>query len=152
MGLAAGDDLAWTTRHFVYAYLVAHERPPTVDETATGLGITPDEALAAYQWLHQRHALFLDADGQTIRMAHPFSGVPTDFRVYANGHAYWANCAWDMLGIPAALHADARIEARYADTREPVILGVEGGHVRGQGEAVYFQLPFSRWYDDLVFT
>lgn len=152
MGLVTGDDLTWSTRHFVYAYLVAHERPPTVDETATGLGIAPEEALAAYQWLHQRHALFLDADGRTIRMAHPFSAVPTEFRVYSNGHAYWANCAWDMLGIPAALHAAAQIEARYADTRDPVSLAVEGEAVRGPGGVVYVAMPFARWYDDLVFT
>ena len=31
-------------------------------------------------------------------MAHPFSGVPTDYRVESSGVAYWANCAWDALG------------------------------------------------------
>ncbi|HKV82975.1 MAG TPA: organomercurial lyase [Ktedonobacterales bacterium] len=146
------DDLNWTIRAFVYEFIVANERPPTTEETASALSVPPETVQAAYGWLHARHALYLAGDGQTIRMAHPFSAVPTDFRVFANGHAYWANCAWDMLGIPAALRANAQIEARLSDTGAPVSLAVEGGRVRGHGEVVSFPLPFSRWYDDLVYT
>jgi hypothetical protein len=149
----SGDDLMWTVRAFIYDYLAAYERPPTIADTASALAIPSEAARGAYAWLHEHHAIFLDADGQAIRMAHPFSGVPTDFRVFAGGRAYWANCAWDMLGIPAALGRDARIEARYADTGEPARLQIESGRVRGEGqEVVYFRIPFSRWYDDLVFT
>jgi hypothetical protein len=39
-----------------------------------------------------------------------------DWEVRSRGHSYWANCAWDMLGIPAALHSDADVEAEYAKT------------------------------------
>lgn len=148
----AGDEQIWPVRAFVYDFLVTHERPPTAAETATSLNIPAEAALAAHRRLHQRHALFLNADEQSIRMAHPFSGIPTDFRVFANGHTYWANCAWDMLGIPCALHVDARIEARFADTREPVGLSIEDGEVHAHDEVVHFQLPFARWYDDLIFT
>ncbi len=44
-------------------------------------------------------------------MAWPFSGVETLFQVSVSDKTYFANCAWDSLGIPAALHTDAEIEA-----------------------------------------
>ena len=147
-----GDALDWTVRSFVYRHILEHERPPTIAEAATGLGIAPDQARAAYHRLDHRHALFLDPGGDTVRMAHPFSGVPTPFRVHANGHAYWANCAWDMLGIPAALHADAAIDGMYTDDGQPARLAVEGDRVRAHDEVVHFPVPFRAWYDDLVFT
>ncbi len=149
----AADELNWAVRAFIYAYIAANGRPPSVAEAASALDLTEEAARHAYAWLHEHHALFLAADGQSIRMAHPFSGVPTDFRVVANGRAYWANCAWDMLGIPAALHVDARIEASYADTRAPVSLTVAGDAVRGApGAVIAFRQPFAHWYDDLIFT
>jgi hypothetical protein len=146
------DELIWSARAFIYGYIADHARPPTVAEAASGLSLAVEQARVEFAALHARHALFLDADGASIRMANPFSGVPTDFRVFARGRAYWANCAWDMLGIPAALHADARIEARFADTGEQAVVTVEGDKVRGHGEVVYVRVPFSRWYDDLAYT
>ncbi len=151
------DDLDWAVRTAIYAFIAEQTRPPTVDEAAALLGVTHERAALAYQRLNQRHALFLEAGTLTIRMAHPFSGIPTQFLVRANGRAYWANCAWDMLGIPAALHADAEIEAHYADAANtPVTLSVRGGHVYGHDGGtdgiIHFPLPFQHWYDDLVRT
>ena len=59
-------------------------------------------------------------------MANPFSGVETPFKVHANGKSYFANCAWDTLGIPAALHVDAEIEAACAQSGEPIRLSGHG--------------------------
>ena len=97
----------------------------------------------------------------TVRMANPFSGIPTDFKVHANGKTYYANCAWDMLGIPAALHTDAVIEAVCTESNEPVQFEIRDGQImKSRSEAkwtnydllIHFSLPFARWYDDLVFT
>ena len=38
-----------------------------------------------------------------IVMAHPFAVHRTGARVDAGGHTWWGNCAWDGLGIVAAL-------------------------------------------------
>jgi hypothetical protein len=153
MNLETMDALLWTARSFVYRFLLEHEAPPSAEEAAAGLGIGTEEAKALYEQLHDRHLLFLDPEDRTaIRMAHPFSGIPTPFRVHTNGRSYWANCAWDAFGIPAALHADARIEAVCSDTGEEVTLGVEGDRVVGHGEIVHILLPFRRWYEDLVWT
>ena len=62
-------------------------------------------------------------------MANPFSGIPTDFKVHANGKTYYANCAWDMLGIPAALQTDAVIEAVCTESNESVRLEIQDGNV-----------------------
>lgn len=142
----------WAVRSFVYAFVVDRARPPTVAETAAGLGLPEDRARAAYRALDRRHALFLEPGGETIRMAHPFSGTPTPFRVRADGRAYWANCAWDALGIPAALHADAAIDAPAAEDGAPIRLTVEGDRVHARGEVVHFPRPFRIWYDDPIET
>ena len=145
------DERDWSVRLFVYQFLIENERPPAPDEAASALGISVEQAREAYESLHRRHALFLKPGTLDVRMAHPFSAHPTPFRVHVGAHAYYANCAWDMLGIPAALHADARIDAVYADTGEVASVSVVNGRVHGDG-AVYFTLPFRQWYDDLIFT
>src|SRR6476469_5660576 len=93
----------WQVRHAVYANIVENGRPPEFAEIAYELDIRPEIAQAAYERLNERHALFLTPGTHEIRMAHPFSGVPTTFRVAIGERTYWANCAWDALGIPAAL-------------------------------------------------
>ncbi len=173
------DTLLWQIRHFVYSHFADTTHPPSVDVTAAHFNISTEEATDYYNELHNRHAVFLDLESMTIRMANPFSGIPTDFKVHANGKTYYANCAWDMLGIPATLHADAVIEAVCTESNETVQLEVKDGQItshvtlsdsegslpstsetlRSQRTLpqsdmllVHFPLPFARWYDDLVFT
>lgn len=145
------DDLVWAVRAAVYAHFAETGHAPSAAMAGARLGLSEAEAVAAFVELHRRHALFLDEATGAIRMAHPFSAIPTDFVVHANGRQYWANCAWDAFGIPAALGAAARAEMAYADTGERVRLHVppEGA---ADGARVHFLLPFTRWYDDLVFT
>ena len=146
------DSVSWQTRHFVYSHIADTTRPPSVDETAAHFGISTEEASELFKELHNRHAVFLDFDKMAIRMANPFSGIPTDFKVHANGKTYFANCAWDMLGIPAALHCDAVIDAVFTESNETVQLEVKDGKVTNGDLLVHFPLAFSQWYDDLVFT
>lgn len=152
MANGSEEDLIWTVRLFIYRYLVEHERPPSTAETAVGLAIDPEQAQAAYRHLHERHAILLQPDSLTIRIANPFSAVPTGFRVHVNSHAYWATCAWDAFGIAAALDSDARIEALCADSQTPTTIAIERDVVHGHGELVHVALPFRRWYDVLVHT
>jgi hypothetical protein len=134
-----------------------------VDVTTAHFNISTEEAGEYYKELNSHHAFFLAPDTLSIRMAWPFSAIPTDFKVHANGKTYYANCAWDMLGIPAALHTDAVIEAKFTESNETVNLEVKDGNIAqaaviGGGDAassdlsVHFPLPFTQWYDDLVFT
>ena len=144
----------WDVRAFVYQHLTDTTHPPSVGETAAHFNISTEEAGEIYRELHNRHAFFLEPGTLTVRMANPFSGIPTDFKVHANGKTYFANCAWDMLGIPAALHCDAVIDAVCTESGEKVEIEIQNGNLRFANFdlRIHFPLPFARWYDDLVFT
>jgi len=144
--------ILWQIRHFVYNHFADTTRHPSVEETATHFNITAAEAGEYYKELDKHHAFFLDSGTLNIRMAWPFSAIPTDFKVHANGRTYYANCAWDMLGVPALLQCDAVMDAKFTESNEPVQLEVKNGQVTNSELLVHFPLPFSRWYDDLVFT
>ena len=146
------DDLLWEIRAFVYRHFEATTRPPGVEEMAAHFALTTDEAASAYEELHRRHALFLKPGSHDILMANPFSGVETTFKVRARGKTYFANCSWDSLGIPAALHADADVEALCAQSGALIRLTVSDGQVQGSNALVHFVVPFRKWYDDLSFT
>jgi hypothetical protein len=139
-------------RFEVYRFFLEHCRAPVTINIASVLNAEAEEVRLAFHRLHGRHMLFLEPGGDAIRMANPFSAVPTPFRVHAGERAWWANCAWDTLGIAAATGLDVNITAHYPDSQEAVLLEVRNGKVDGRGHQVYFPLPFRSWYDDLVFT
>lgn len=142
----------WDIRLFIYGYFVEQASPPTVTETAHHFNLSISDARAAYHRLHEHHTLFLQPGTDDIRMANPLSALPTDYRVKVNGRWLWANCAWDSLGIPAMLGADAQIEARLPLTGETITYSIEQGVLKANDGIVHFPLPFARWYDDLVDT
>lgn len=144
-----GDHPAlWPMRHRIYQGFARTGAPPPLDALARDLALPSDEALATLRELGRRHAVTLTDDGDAVLMANPFSAVPTPFRVRAGEVDYWANCAWDMLGVPAALGVDATIHATYAADGAPAEVRVEGGEVTGDG-IVHFLKPFRTWYDDI---
>jgi hypothetical protein len=123
------DSLLWQIRHFVYNHFADTTLPLSVEDTAMHFNISTEEAVEYYKELHNRHAFFLEPETLTVRMANPFSGIPTDFKVHADGKTYFANCAWDMLGIPAALHMDAVIEAVCTESNKKVKLEIKNGQI-----------------------
>jgi hypothetical protein len=146
------ENLIWQVRFFILHYFLANTRPPEVEEAAAHFQIDPEAAKSVYQELHRRDAIYLEPGTERIRMAFPFSGVPTPYRVHAQGKSYWANCAWDALAIPAAMHCEADIETSFADSQLPVFLMVRDGQIVHHGEVVHFLLPFLQWYNDLAYT
>jgi hypothetical protein len=145
-------DAIWELRAFVYRHFAETARPPSVGKSAAHFGVTDEEIAAAYEELHNRHALFLQPGTHHIQMAFPFSGVETPFRVTAGRKTYFANCAWDSLGIPVALRTDAQIEAACSQSGAPILLQVKDQEVRDTSTRVHFLIPFREWYNDLSFT
>jgi hypothetical protein len=133
-------------RNRTYALFVELGRAPLPHE----LG---DESVVAAGWrrLHDAHALVLDGTGTRIRMANPFSAVPTPHRVRARERWWYANCAWDAFGILAALRCDGRIESSCPDCAERIVIDVVGEEPQ-QEAAVHCLVPARRWWDDIVFT
>jgi len=142
----------WDIRAFVYRHFAETTRSPLVTETAARFGLAHEQVAAACEELHQRHSFFLKPGTRDILMANPFSGVETPFKVYANDKTYFANCAWDSLGIPAALHVDAQIEAACAQSGEKIHLTIDRQKVQDSDAMVHFLIPFKNWYKDLTFT
>jgi hypothetical protein len=147
------DELDLRIRNETYSSFVRIGTPPSPEETATALGVSPNEVVAARRRLHDAHALVLQPDGSGIRMLNPFSAVETPHRVEAGARSWFANCAWDALGIPAALHTDGRIESACPDCGESLELEVRDGELaRGAQLLVHFVVPARRWWDDIAFT
>ena len=116
-------------------------------------GIAEEEVRAAFARLYAKRVLVIEpGDPTRIRMAPPFSGIPTGFPVQVRGKNYYANCVWDAFGIPAALHADAVISAEDGFTGAPLTLEIRDGRPLPQPYVGHFAVPAARWWEDIVFT
>jgi hypothetical protein len=137
----------------IYETIAETTRPPTTSDVARALNASVEEVQAAFDRLHAERLLVPEpGDPSRIRMAPPFAGNETPFLVKVQGKSYHANCAWDALGIPAALHADAVIEAADGHTGEPIILEVKDGKPMPQESAIHFAVPAARWWRDIIYT
>jgi len=137
----------------VYFSIVANGRPPTVAETAAAFELDMLEMEESYRRLHDAHALVLHPDSVEVWMANPFCFAPTPHRVTAGGLGWTGTCAWDALGIPAALHTDGEVDSDCACCGEQVRLRVENGElVEGADLLVHILVPARRWWDDIGFT
>ena len=147
------DELDLRIRNHLYASFVAQGRAQAPAETAAALGLTEEEVADAYRRLHDAHALVLHPGTTEIRMLNPFSAVETPHSVQAAGRSWFANCAWDALGIPAALHTDGVVSSECPDCGKPLDLEVRDGLlVCGAELLVHFVVPARRWWDDIAFT
>jgi hypothetical protein len=147
------DELDLRIRNHIYSSFVRDGTAAAPAETAEELELAETKVSDAYRRLHDAHALVLEPGSLRIRMLNPFSVVETPHRVRCAGRSWFANCAWDALGIPAALHADGRVESACPDCAEPLELEVVDGSLARGGELlVHFVVPARRWWDDIGFT
>ena len=120
-------------RREILEALAATGAPPDLDD---------DETLRS---LADQHVVVLDDDGAIV-MAHPFAAPGADARVDGGGRTWWGNCAWDGLGIVAA------VGLRQATlTSTGVSVGVSDGEVE-PGPVFHVEVPARRWWDDIAYT
>jgi hypothetical protein len=79
------------------------------------------------------------------------SEVRTPFRVATATASWYAPCAWDAFGIPAALKHDADIDARCAWSDEPIACGVKDSRAYGGG-VIHLLVPAAHFWDDIGYT
>ena len=139
-------------RAAIYGWFVEETRAPGVADLARSLGEDPDAIRDAYGRLFRKRVLFLEPDGETIRMAPPFSAVATQHRVRVGDREYFANCSWDSLGIPAALHAPGEVFSRCEQTLEPIRLHVGREGPEPEPVVSHFAVPAAKWWTDLVYS
>lgn len=140
------------TKVAIYRHFAETGTRPSPEDIAASVGSDPRTVLDSYQKLRAQRVLALEADGFSIRMAPPFSGVPTQHVVAAGETQYFANCAWDALGVLAALHQPGMVHSRCEQSGEPLHLavGLEGPE---QSTWLFHCLvPAAKWWDDIVFT
>src|SRR6476619_5272752 len=116
------------TKLAIYRHFVETGQRPSVEVIAERVGADVSSVREAYVRLRAQRVLVLEPDGVSIRMAPPFSGVPTQHLVIVDETKYFANCAWDSFGIPAALNRPGRVHSRCEQSGEPLSLeiGLEG--------------------------
>lgn len=139
-------------RNLSYGLFVELGRAPSADETAERAGVPREKVLSGWARLHEQHAIVLEPGGESIRMANPFSSVPTVHRVLAAGRWWYANCAWDAFGICAALRVDGRIETSCADCGDALEIEVRAGRPSDESLVFHCLVPAAGWWDDIVFT
>ncbi len=146
------NELDLRVRRHVYRSVVELGRAPTVAELRQEPGL--EDVEGSLRRLHDAHALVLEPESGEIRMANPFSAVPTPYRVEADGRFWYANCAWDAFGIPAALHVGGHVSAVCPDCGETLEIDVGGGRDAPIPDDHVFHVlvPAAHWWDDIGFT
>jgi hypothetical protein len=139
-------------RNATYRLFAAQGSAPTADDVAAATGTPGAEVLESWQRLHAAHALVLEPGGREIRMANPFSAVPTAHRVEAAGRWWYANCAWDAFGVCATLHVDGRIESTCPDCGALLTIAVTDGQPDDPSLLFHCRVPARLWWEDIVFT
>ena len=137
----------------IYEHFAAVGSRPMVRDLMERLGASRNQVLESFAHLRRQRVLVLEKDGESIRMAPPFSGVPTQHRVTAEtGISYDANCAWDALGIVAALHQSATVHSRCEQSLEPLRLEVSADGPEPSDWVFHCLVPAAQWWNDIVFT
>jgi hypothetical protein len=103
------------TKLAIYRHFAETGQRPPLEAVAESVGCDVSSIREAYVRLRDQRVLVLESDGVSIRMAPPFSGVPTPHVVIVDETKYFANCAWDSFGIPAALHRPGRVHWWWDD-------------------------------------
>lgn len=139
-------------RLYIMKESAATGRVPQSREIASALGKSEPEIHDALLRLAAGKVLILAPNDGKIWAAAPFCAVPSSFRVHTNGVTYWGICIWDALGIAAALHRDATIDAVCGDCGDPMTLEVKDNTlVRSEG-VIHFGVPALSWWDNIGFT
>jgi hypothetical protein len=145
-------DVDRDVRLFVYRRFVDAGEPPTAEDVAEALGLTVDEAVAAFRRLEAARVLVLAPGTVRLWMANPLCAFPTTFWIATARGAWWGTCVWDALGIPAMLAEDATVSTLCADCSEPLELHVTGGSLRPTHAVAHFAVPARRWWDNIGYT
>jgi hypothetical protein len=130
-------EAALALRRRVFAAFAATGAAPSLD----------GEDPAVVQELVDGHVLVLGDDGG-VRMAHPFAGHREGARLDAVGGPWWGNCAWDALGIAAAV---GRREGTITDA-SGIAVRLRGGEPVAPGVRFHVAVPARDWWADIGFT
>jgi len=137
----------------LYAMIARDARMPASQSIAFELAKPIADIESAFARLYSKRLLVLEPGSSAkIRMAPPFSGIETPFPVVVGDRRFYADCVWDALGVAAALHADAVVDATDGHTGERITLEVRDGKPLPRDCIAHFAVPAAHWWDDIIYT
>lgn len=149
----ANSTIDSTIRTFVFERAAATGVVPQAPEIAESVGASVEIVGETLQRLAAAKVLILAPNNGDIWAANPFCAVPSGFRVEANDRQYWAICAWDALGIVAAVRAaEASIRAPCGDCGEMLHLRFANGELAQSEGVIHFAVPARAWWKNIGFA
>jgi hypothetical protein len=139
-------------RTYIYDVLIDRGTPPTIAEIAERFRVAPALVREKIANLKIGKTLIPHPVTGEVWMAGPFAASPTAYRVVGARTSWFANCAWDMLGIPILLGETMRVLTRCAHCDVKVEFDVAPDQPPQRDEIVHFLVPAARWYEDIGFT
>lgn len=146
------DDFAWSLRAEIFRHIGETTETPSVNQLADWSGRDAAAVMTALEALEAVHQIALLPDRTGVWMANPFSSTPTAYPVQTPRGRFWANCAWDALGVPAILGIDGWTDTLCAGSGEPLSFGVRGGKRVGDDAIIHLVVPPRNAWDDIGFT
>jgi Alkylmercury lyase len=140
-------------RQFIYGSFVRHGQAPDLAACAAHLQVSETEARDGLRALHNAHLVVLDADGVTIRMAHPFAARNMGFVVASAVQKWWGGCAWDAMAIGAALREEVLIATDCPGCGRALAVRSRTDQPPAEGGLLaHFLVPARDWWRDVLFT
>ncbi len=137
-------------RAHIYKHFRDQAAAPSTGDIASSLGRSHEEVTVALDELAASHAIVLRPGTHDIWMAHPFSGIPTDYTATVGGNTWYANCGWDSIAILALL-GDGTFASKDPLTDTTNEWTVNDGVVTPAG-VVHFLVPARQFWDDIGYT
>ena len=135
----------------IYRHFMETGNAPSMAQVAAALHLKSAEIEGAWLELADARVTTFTPGTRSIWMAHPFSAEPTPYRVKSGRKSYWANCAWDALGIAAMLGRDTQCVGRCPDCDRNISLSVKKQAVSKTG-VIHFVVPPRQFWQNIAFT
>lgn len=120
------EPVAERVRGAAFRHLARTGAPTTAAQLAADLEYTEPAVQDAIDGLARHGSLRLDDQGQVVGSA-GLSIQPDRHEIDLDGHRFWTWCAYDILGIFAALHANGLARSTSPDTGQPVEIHFRDG-------------------------
>jgi len=127
---------------------------PTIAAVASDLAQDVATVDASFARMIEGHVFIARKGSHEIYAYDPFCVGPTDFFVTAADRVWFGICAWDALGIPAALGHPGVVETHCADCNESLVVEVDadGGTDVQTWTVMQVGVPARDFWKDIYFT
>lgn len=140
-------------RTFVYDHIIVGGTVPTSAEIGAHFDLGAPAVHERLSSLRIGKTILVHPATREIWMAGPFSAAPSQYKLSDGTTTWYANCAWDMLGVAMLVNRPMIAETHCTDCGERVAVECDPEHPPSECQAiVHFLVPARRWYDDIGFT